>query len=241
MKEIFLKTIIDWWFIIVPRGYFMKAIQIAIDGPAGAGKSTIAKRIAKTLNYTYIDTGAMYRALTLETLRRGISLEDTEAIIALAKEVQIQFINGNIILNGENVTEAVRESQVSQAVSFVAQIPEVRKIMVEMQQKIAANDNVVMDGRDIGTYVLPKADLKIFLTASIEERAKRRYKEHLLNPDVSLEDVKQQILLRDQMDSQRSTAPLAQAPDAFRVDTTGRTIDEVVQEIISLLNQVLKK
>jgi len=219
----------------------MKAIQIAIDGPAGAGKSTIAKRIAKALNYTYIDTGAMYRALTLETLRREIPLEDSEAIIALAEEVQIQFINGQIILNEENVSEAVRENRVNQSVSHVAQIPQVRRILVAMQQKIAANHNVVMDGRDIGTYVLPDAILKVFLTASLEERAKRRYKEHLMNPGVSLEDIKQQILLRDQMDSQRSTAPLTQAQDAFRVDTTGRSIEEVVQEIISLLNQVLQK
>lgn len=216
----------------------MKAVQIAIDGPAGAGKSTIAKIIARTLGFTYIDTGAMYRALTLEVLTREISIDEVGEIIKIALTTEIQFVNGNVILNGINVNEAVRGSQVNQYVSHVAQIPEVRDRLVDIQRKIAAQDNVVMDGRDIGTNVLPEATLKIFLTASVEERAQRRYRElKQQNPDISLDEIKNQIISRDKMDSERTASPLIKAHDAIEIDTTGLSIQEVSQLIVTYFNQ----
>ncbi|GAB6087851.1 (d)CMP kinase [Alkaliphilus crotonatoxidans] len=216
----------------------MKAVQIAIDGPAGAGKSTIAKKIANTLGFTYIDTGAMYRALTLEVLNKGIPIDEISEIIKIAQTTEILFIEGNIILNGINVNEAVREARVNQYVSHVAQIPEVREQLVAMQRKIAAQDNVVMDGRDIGTYVLPEATLKIFLTASVHERALRRYMElKRKNAEVALDEIKNQIINRDKMDSERTASPLVKASDAIEIDTTGLTIDKVCQLIIDHLEQ----
>ncbi len=216
----------------------MKAVQIAIDGPAGAGKSTIAKKIANTLGFTYIDTGAMYRALTLEVLNKGIPIDEISEIIKIAQTTEILFIEGNIILNGINVNEAVREARVNQYVSHVAQIPEVREQLVAMQRKIAAQDNVVMDGRDIGTYVLPEATLKIFLTASVHERALRRYMElKRKNAEVALDEIKNQIINRDKMDSERTASPLVKAIDAIEIDTTGLTIDKVCQLIIDHLEQ----
>lgn len=216
----------------------MKAVQIAIDGPAGAGKSTIAKIIARTLGFTYIDTGAMYRALTLEVLTREISIDEVGEIIKIALTTDIQFVNGNVILNGVNVNEAVRGSQVNQYVSHVAQIPEVRDRLVDIQRKIAAQDNVVMDGRDIGTNVLPEATLKIFLTASVEERAQRRFRElKQQNPDISLDEIKNQIISRDKMDSERTASPLIKAHDAIEIDTTGLSIQEVSQLIVTYFNQ----
>ncbi len=216
----------------------MKAVQIAIDGPAGAGKSTIAKIIARTLGFTYIDTGAMYRALTLEVLTREISIDEVGEIIKIALTTEIQFVNGNVILNGVNVNEAVRGSQVNQYVSHVAQIPEVRDRLVDIQRKIAAQDNVVMDGRDIGTNVLPEATLKIFLTASVEERAQRRFRElKQQNPDISLDEIKNQIISRDKMDSERTASPLIKAHDAIEIDTTGLSIQEVSQLIVTYFNQ----
>lgn len=216
----------------------MKAVQITIDGPAGAGKSTIAKKIANTLGFTYIDTGAMYRALTLEVLNKGIPIDEISEIIKIAQTTEILFIEGNIILNGINVNEAVREARVNQYVSHVAQIPEVREQLVAMQRKIAAQDNVVMDGRDIGTYVLPEATLKIFLTASVHERALRRYMElKRKNAEVALDEIKNQIINRDKMDSERTASPLVKAIDAIEIDTTGLTIDKVCQLIIDHLEQ----
>lgn len=220
----------------------MKAVQIAIDGPAGAGKSTIAKLIAKSLQFTYIDTGAMYRALTYEILQKEVPINDTDRIISVAHSTDIQFLGGNIFLNGVNINEEVRSNQVNQYVSYVAQIAEVRDILVNMQRKIAANDNVVMDGRDIGTNVLPGATLKIFLTASVEERALRRYKElQAKDHHIDLEAIKAQIMNRDKMDSERSASPLVKAVDAYEIDTTGLSIEDVSQQIIKLLNQVQLK
>ncbi|MBM7614097.1 (d)CMP kinase [Alkaliphilus hydrothermalis] len=217
----------------------MKAVQVAIDGPAGAGKSTIAKKIAKELNYIYIDTGAMYRALTFHVLRSGTPLHLEEEIIKLAKETSIVFEDGNIYLNQINVNEEVRSNEVSVNVSFIAQIPEVREILVAMQKTIAANHNVVMDGRDIGTNVLPNATLKIFLTASVKERARRRYQELHKNGtnDINLEEIEDQIQRRDEIDAGRSCSPLVKAEDAILIDTTGLAIDEVCSKIIKLLNK----
>ncbi len=215
----------------------MEAIQIAIDGPAGAGKSTIAKRIAKELNFIYIDTGAMYRALTYQVLQSGISLQQEEKIVQLAKETDIMFENGNIYLNKKIVNKEVRSNNVSLYVSHIAQIPIVRELLVEMQKRIAANNNVVMDGRDIGTNVLPGATLKVFLTASVQERARRRYEELERNGTlVNLDDIAEQIQLRDKMDAERSCSPLVKADDAITIDTTGLSIENVCKSIMNLLN-----
>ncbi|WP_026477894.1 (d)CMP kinase [Alkaliphilus transvaalensis] len=217
----------------------MEAIQIAIDGPAGAGKSTIAKKIAKDLNYIYIDTGAMYRALTYQVLQSGIPLHEEEKIVKLANETDIMFRDGNIYLDQKNINTEVRSNNVSLYVSHIAKISEVRNILVDMQRKIAANQNVVMDGRDIGTNVLPNAALKIFLTASVKERAKRRYEELIHNGSTkeSFEEIEAQIQKRDEIDAGRSCSPLVQAEDAITIDTTGLTIDDVCKLIKGLISE----
>lgn len=214
----------------------MDFIQIAIDGPAGAGKSTIAKKLAKTLNITYIDTGAMYRALTYKALMNHIDVNNEKEIIKLAKESHINFSQENIYLDHQVVNEEIRNIEVTNNVSYVAKIPEVRKILVDLQRKIARGQDVVMDGRDIGTHVLPNASVKIFLTASVEERSYRRYLE-LKNKGiyVELEDIKKDIINRDRMDSERESAPLIKAEDAIVIDTTGLSIDDVVKKIIDLV------
>lgn len=218
----------------------MNYIQIAIDGPAGAGKSTIAKKIATKLNILYIDTGAMYRALTYKVVRLEIDINDIDKIIKVAKDTNIEFINGVIFLDGVDVSTEIRNQNITKLVSFVAQIAEVRDILVELQTKIANNNHVVMDGRDIGTNVLPKADVKVFLTASVTERAKRRYLEMLAKNsevDLQLEDIEADINLRDKMDSEREASPLIQANDAIVIDTTAHSIEQVVEKIIHILNK----
>ncbi len=216
----------------------MKPIQIAIDGPAGAGKSTIAKKLSKLLNYIYIDTGAMYRAITYMVLQEGINPEDIEGIIKLAESMDIRFENDSIYVNGRNLNEEVRGVEVTQRVSHIAQIPEIRGILVKIQREIADNHNVVMDGRDIGTNVLKDATLKIFLTASVEERALRRFQELLEKVDnVDLEAVKADISKRDQMDKERSHSPLVKAADAIEIDTTDCAIEDVINKIILLLKE----
>ncbi|HPU41978.1 MAG TPA: (d)CMP kinase [Acetivibrio clariflavus] len=218
-----------------------KRISIAIDGPAGAGKSTIAKMISKKLKIVYLDTGAMYRAVALKAIRQNIDTRDEEKLSKLVKDINIEVRHINeeqrIYLDGEDVTNLIRTPEISIGASNVAVIPEVRLKMVELQREIASKCSVVMDGRDIGTYVLPNATLKIFLTASIEERAKRRYNEQLLKgiTDVSLEDVKNDILYRDKNDSSRAFAPLAKAEDAVELDTTNMSIEEVVNKILGLI------
>ena len=218
-----------------------KRVSIAIDGPAGAGKSTIAKMISKKLKIVYLDTGAMYRAVALKAIRQNIDTRDEEKLSKLVKDINIEVRHINeeqrIYLDGEDVTNLIRTPEISIGASNVAVIPEVRLKMVELQREIASKCSVVMDGRDIGTYVLPNATLKIFLTASIEERAKRRYNEQLLKgiTDVSLEDVKNDILYRDKNDSSRAFAPLAKAEDAVELDTTNMSIEEVVNKILGLI------
>lgn len=218
-----------------------KRISIAIDGPAGAGKSTIAKMISKKLKIVYLDTGAMYRAVALKAIRQNIDTRDEEKLSKLVKDINIEVRHideeQRIYLDGEDVTNLIRTPEISIGASNVAVIPEVRLKMVELQREIASKCSVVMDGRDIGTYVLPNATLKIFLTASIEERAKRRYNEQLLKgiTDVSLEDVKNDILYRDKNDSSRAFAPLAKAEDAVELDTTNMSIEEVVNKILGLI------
>ena len=207
---------------------------IAIDGPAGAGKSTIAKRLAESIGYTYIDSGAMYRALTLKVLRENISLKKLDNIISMAKETDIDFRENSIFLDGETSDVEIREENVSRNVSYIAAIPEVRKLMVELQRKISKNKNVVMDGRDVGTVIFPSASVKFFITASVDERAERRCNElKQKGYDANIQDIKSQIEKRDHIDSTRSESPLTVAKDAITIDTTGKSVDEVLDEVIS--------
>jgi len=214
-------------------------MNIAIDGPAGAGKSTVAQLTAKHLGYTYIDTGAMYRALTLAALQGGVTLTDEEELASLLEQITIglkqQATGQKVFLNNRDVTKEIRHPDVTRQVSLVAKHPKVREKMMVLQRKMAGQESVVMDGRDIGTFVLPNADVKIFLTASIEERAMRRYKELLDKGHVAnLADLQTEIELRDKLDSERETAPLRCAEDATVLDSTGMTIDQVVSKIIEL-------
>jgi len=214
-----------------------KRLVIAIDGPAGAGKSTIAKKVADILGIEYIDTGAMYRALTLKVLESNIDMDNIEQIIKLLESTTIDFKNRHIYLDGVRVDEEIRNNIISKNVSNIAKIKEVREIMVEIQRQLAKSYNVVMDGRDIGTVVLPDANYKFFVTASVEERARRRYKELLLKNDdnITYEQILEEIKKRDEIDSNREVAPLRKSPDAYLIDTTNKTIDESVQEVISII------
>ena len=219
-------------------------ISIAIDGPAGAGKSTIAKLISKKLKIVYLDTGAMYRTVALKAIRENIDSLDGEKLAKLVNDIDIkvEYIGDEqrIYLGSEDVSDLIRTPEVSIGASNVAVVPEVRIKMVDLQREIAKNCSVVMDGRDIGTYVLPNASLKIFLTASIEERAKRRYNEQLLKGinDVSFEAVKNDIVYRDKNDSSRAFAPLAKAEDAIELDTTIMSIEDVVEKILEQIEDI---
>lgn len=217
----------------------MSKLNIAIDGPAGAGKSTIAKIISKKLGIIYLDTGAMYRAVALKAINEGINTRDAAALEKLAQNIDISIIYQDsvqlVLLDGNDVSGQIRTPEVSKGASDVSAVPAVRLKMVELQRNIAKNADVVMDGRDIGTFVLPDASLKIFLTASIDERAKRRYEEQLSKgmTGILLDEVKKDIEYRDKNDSERAFAPLSKAQDAIEVDTTNSSIDEVVSKIIS--------
>ena len=215
----------------------MKNLVIAVDGPAGAGKSTIAKIIADKLNINYIDTGAMYRAVTYKVLQNNIDTTDEQAIIEVAKASEIDFKDNNIYLDGKILKEEIRTPEVSNNVSNVAQIKEVRYLMVDVQREIGNRSSVILDGRDIGSYVFPNADYKFFLVATPEERGNRRYKE-LINKgyDVNLEEIIKDIIKRDEIDSNREFAPLVKAEDAIEIDTTGKNIDEVVNSVLSKIN-----
>lgn len=215
----------------------MKCFSIAIDGPAGAGKSTIAKRIAKELKFIYVDTGAMYRAMGLYFLRNNILPSDTAKIEAACKsiDITIEYQNNEqmVILNGENVNGLIRTEEVGNMASAVSVNKIVRLKLVELQQGLAEKENVVMDGRDIGTYVLPNATLKIFMNADTRERARRRWfelKEKGIDSDINV--IEQDIIERDHRDMTREFAPLKQAQDAILIDTTKLSIDEVVEIII---------
>ncbi|MCH3951113.1 MAG: (d)CMP kinase [Acidaminococcus sp.] len=216
----------------------MKQIIIAIDGPAGAGKSTIAKKVAAKLGYAYIDTGAMYRAVTLCFLQSGAPFsEDVVTREAETMDLSFAYKDGvnRVYVNGKEVTEAIRTLEVSRNVSKVSAVGGVRKAMVALQRKIGSMGGVVMDGRDIGTVVFPHAELKVFLTASVEERAHRRYLElKEKGEDVDLEDLKKRIAERDHLDETREIAPLRKADDAVLVDSTTLSIDEVTAKIVAL-------
>ena len=219
-----------------------KTYNIAIDGPAGAGKSTIAKRVAEELGFVYVDTGAMYRAMGLYFLRKGIPLEDEGAVSASCGEisVDIAYENGvqQVLLNGENVTALLREEALGNTASEISAYPAVRAALMDLQRGLAASYNVIMDGRDIGSLVLPEADCKIYLTASTRVRAVRRYKElEAKGEAVSLEEVEQKIIDRDNRDMTRETAPLIQAEDAVYLDASAMTIDQVVERIKELARE----
>ena len=220
-----------------------KGIQVAIDGPASAGKSTVAKLVAKRFNYVYCDTGAMYRVVTLAALRKGLSMDDTDQIVRLAQQIKISFQPGDpeqrVFLDGDEVTQDIRQGQIDNNVSAVAAIPAVRTEMTRQQREIAQNGGIVMDGRDIGTTVLPNAPVKIFMVATAYERARRRYVENKAKgiATASLEELQKEIELRDKKDSTRAVSPLTQAPDATRLDTTNLTIDQVVDEISKIIKQ----
>ncbi|MCT0016123.1 (d)CMP kinase [Lactococcus lactis subsp. lactis] len=212
----------------------MKKIQIAIDGPASSGKSTVAKIIARNLDLIYLDTGAMYRVATFVALQK--ETDDTKEIIEFIEKNPISFMNGQkgqeVLMGSENVTEVIRTNEVTNTVSKISAMTEIREFMVAEQQRIAKNGGIIMDGRDIGTVVLPKADLKIFLVASVDERAERRYKENLSKGiPTDLERLKIEISERDRKDSTRAISPLKQAEDAILLDSTGKTINEIVQFI----------
>jgi CMP/dCMP kinase len=219
-----------------------KPIQIAIDGPAAAGKSTVAKIIADKLSFIYIDTGAMYRALTYKALKNHIDVNDEKALLELLKETMIELKQGEegqlVYLDGEDVTIDIRTSEVTNHVSIVAKHGLVREEMVKRQQQFAEQGGVVMDGRDIGTHVLPNAEVKIFLLASVEERAKRRHEENLKRGfPSSLENLIEEIARRDQLDSEREVAPLKKAKDAIEIDTTSLSIDQVVDRIMRVIEE----
>lgn len=210
---------------------------VAIDGPAGAGKSTIAKLVADRIKYTYIDSGAMYRALTLAVLESDINMADTKKIIEISKEVDIDFIDRSIYLNGMIVDKLIREERINKNVSIVAAIPEVRKNIVELQRKISMGKNVVMDGRDVGTVIFPRAFMKFFITASLEERARRRYLEIIETGNTAnLQDIMNQIEKRDYVDSHREDSPLIQAEDAILIDTSNQSIEDGVQEVVKYIS-----
>ena len=216
------------------------SFSIAIDGPAGAGKSTIAKMIAKKLDFIYVDTGAMYRAMGLHFLNQNIQDENTIKEQCGNVNITIQYENGEqqVILNGINVNQHIRTEEVGKMASYVAKIKEVRQKLVELQQELAKTSDVIMDGRDIGTYVLPDANVKIYLTASSRVRAERRYKE-LEEKGVmcNLEEIEKDIIARDNQDMNRENSPLRQAEDAILLDSSDMTQVEVVGAVIDLYNQ----
>lgn len=215
----------------------MNKIVVAIDGPAAAGKSTVAKKVSKLLKCTYIDTGAMYRAITYYALKYGVNPEAEEDVVDLLPDIDLQLRpNGKVILNGEDVTQVIRTPAVSGKVSYVASYKAIRLHLVDLQRKMASSNSVVMDGRDIGTYVLPDADVKIFQVASVETRAKRRHKENLQHGiKCSLEEIEAELRKRDFIDSSRTFAPLKPASDAVILDTSDLSIDEAVNAVMNIV------
>ena len=216
-----------------------KKISIAIDGPAAAGKSTIAKLVAKKLNYTYIDTGAMYRCVAYFAFKNEVKFEDEQGICALLKDIHINMMpDGTIYLNDENVSSLIRQNEVSLGASRVSRYGEVREFLVNQQREMAKNGGVILDGRDIGTVVLTNAELKIYQIASIECRALRRHKENLERGiDSDLKQISEEIAMRDHADMTREISPLKKAEDAVEIDTSDMTLDEVVSVVMKLVEE----
>lgn len=221
----------------------MRPVVVAIDGPAGAGKSTVSRLLARRLGYRYVDTGAMYRVIGLRAARQGIALDDGPRLAELCRSTRIEFRerpDGSIevLANGEDVTAAIRTPEVSQWASKTSAVPEVRKALVEQQRQMGREGGVVMEGRDIGTVVFPEAEVKVFLDASARERARRRAAElHREVTEVEIEQVAREIAERDERDRNRTHAPLRAASDAIFVDTTNRTVDEIVQMLYEVVRR----
>lgn len=218
------------------------SFNVAIDGPAGAGKSSVAKAVAKKQGFIYVDTGAMYRAMSLYYIRKEIDVNDVEAICARLDEIEISLAYEDgvqqVFLNGENVSGLIRTEEVGMATSTISKIKEVREKMVALQQEIAKTTDVVMDGRDIGMWVLPNADVKIYMTASSIERARRRHKELLEKGGTkTLEEIEQDIIARDYQDMNRENSPLVQAPDATYLDTSDMNLEEVIRAIMNMIDE----
>lgn len=221
----------------------MRKIAVAIDGPAAAGKSTIAKIVAKKRGYTYIDTGAMYRAFTWYCLQKGLNCQDEKACCAVIPEVNIELKPDNTVLcNNQDITEQIRLADVSSNVSYIASYKDIRLALVKLQRAMAKNTSVIMDGRDIGTYVLPDAEVKIFQIASVETRAKRRYDENIeKGRPCTLAEIEEDVRKRDYIDSHRDFAPLKPAEDSIELDTSNLSIDEVAEEVLKIIDQKLKE
>jgi len=214
---------------------------VAIDGPAGSGKTTVAKLVAQKLGFFYLDTGAIYRSLTLKLLKEGVPLTEASKIREIARSLRLEFKREKVFLEGKDITEDIRDPSVDRSVSLVAKIPEVREVLLPLQRELVKGKNAVVEGRDMGTVVFPNADLKIFLTASEEERAKRRWKElSSKGKDVSFMEVLEDLRRRDKIDSERDVAPLRKSPDAMEIDTTDMSINEVVEEVVRLALRHLK-
>jgi len=219
-----------------------KAIVVAIDGPAGAGKSTIAKCLARRLGFSYLDTGAMYRSLTLKALQTGVNFEDEPALEAMSRQTSIDLqgdpVNGvRVILDGRDVSQEIRTPEVTNQTCYIARASKVRAVMVGLQQEIGSRHNVVIEGRDIGTVVFPDAAYKFYLDATVEERAQRRYKEFLeKGKEISLEQVIADVRRRDESDFSRTVGPLKKADDAIVIDSTALTIEQVVEEMAGYMN-----
>ena len=216
-----------------------KRVTVAIDGPAAAGKSTVAKKVAAILNYTYVDTGAMYRAFTWAVLQRGLDPKDEKASCSIIPDVTMDLLeDGRVFCNNTDVTRAIREPLVSSNVSYIASYKDIRLALVELQRKLAESKSVVMDGRDIGTYVLPDADVKIFQIASVETRAQRRYDENVAKGiPTSMDDVIEDVKRRDYIDSHRAFAPLKPAADSVELDTSDLNIEQVVDAILNIIHE----
>ena len=217
----------------------MKKITIAIDGPAAAGKSTIAQEVAKRLNFTYIDTGAMYRAVTLYCLNHQINCQNESEVEKVLNNINIELKPQHIVLlNNQDVSFDIRSREVNANVSYIASYKNVRLFLVEQQRKMALHDSIVMDGRDIGSYVLPNADVKIFQVASVETRAQRRFLENKQKGiECTLTSILEEVKKRDYIDSHRDFAPLVKANDAIEIDTSNLTIDEVVDLVLKIINE----
>ena len=219
-------------------------INIAIDGPGAAGKSTIAKCLAKKLNYVHLDTGAMYRSTAYKALENHISLEDEEAVCKMLENTKIQLAtNGSIFLDGEDVSDKIRTNEMSLAASLVSKLAKVRRMLVERQQEMAKEKGFIMDGRDIGTVVLKDAEVKIYMTASPMARAKRRYDQNIAKniPTGSIEEIAREIAERDLQDMTRENSPLKKADDAVEIDTSDMSIEEVTERIYSLAKPFIEK